>query len=181
MAERLEGTFVVNVTPFDESDEVNLTALKELVDYFIASKIDGIFVGGSTGEFAYLTPEEHMKIIETVLDQTRKRVPVLAGTAACATKQSVAMSKFAESAGVDGVVIVPPFYHRPTEEGILNHYGSVSEAIKIPIMVYNNPSTSKVDMSPDLISRLAKFSNVKYVKESSGDITRVWKIRELTD
>lgn len=181
MVDKLEGTFVVNVTPFDESDSVNIAVLRDLVEYFIENKVDGIFVGGSTGEFAYLTPEEHMKIIEVVVDQARKRVPVLAGTAACATKQSVALSNYAESTGADGVVIVPPFYHRPTEEGILNHYGAVSDAIRIPIMVYNNPSTAKIDMSPDLISRLSKFSNVKYVKESSGDITRVWKIRKLTD
>jgi len=178
---KLEGTFVVNVTPFDESDQVNVTALRELVDYFVASKIDGIFVGGSTGEFAYLTPEEHMKIIETVVSHVNKRVPVLAGTAACATKQAVALTKYAEKVGADGVVVVPPYYHKPTEEGIINHYRSISDAIHIPVMVYNNPATSKVDMLPDLIARLSEFANIKYVKESSGDITRVWKIRKLTN
>src|SRR5208282_5504879 len=99
---KLEGTFVVNVTPFDKSDQVNVTALKDIVDYFIANKVEGIFVGGSTGEFAYLTPEEHMKIIETVVSYVNKRVLVLAGTAACATKQSVALTKYAEKVGADG-------------------------------------------------------------------------------
>jgi 4-hydroxy-tetrahydrodipicolinate synthase len=181
MAKKLEGTYVVTVTPFDEADQLNLDVLRELVDYFIANHVDGIFVGGSTGEFAYLTPEEHMQIIETVVDQSNGRVPVLAGTAACATKQAVALSKYAEGAEVDGVVVVPPYYHRPTEEGLLHHYRAISEAITIPLMVYNNPAVAKVDMSPDLIARLSEFSNVKYVKESSGDITRIWKIRKLTN
>lgn len=178
---KFEGTFVVNVTPFDESDHVDTEALGDLVDYFITSGVDGIFVGGSTGEFAYLTPEEHMKIIEAVVSHAKKRVPVLAGASACATKQSVIFSKYAENAGADGVVVVPPFYHRPTEEGILNHYRAISDAIGIPLMVYNNPATAKVDMSPDLIACLSEFSNVKYVKESSGDVTRIWKIRKLTN
>ncbi len=178
---KLEGTFVVSVTPFDESDQVNAAEIRNLVDYFIENGVDGIFVGGSTGEFAYLTQDELMKIIETVVKHVNKRVPVLPGTAACATKQSVALSKFAESVGADGVVVVPPFYHRPTEEGVLHHYRSISDAISIPLMVYNNPSTAKIDMSPDLIARLSEFSNVKYVKESSGDITRVFKIRKLTN
>jgi 4-hydroxy-tetrahydrodipicolinate synthase len=181
LAKTLEGTFVVNVTPFDESDNVDTASLRGLVDYFVESGVDGIFVGGSTGEFAYLSPDEHRTIIETVVDQARKRVPVLAGTAACATKQSVALSKFAENAGADGVVVVPPFYHRPTEEGLLHHYEAISKAIEIPIMVYNNPATAKVDLSPELIARLSEFLNVRYVKESSGDITRIWKIRKLTE
>ena len=180
MAKKLEGTYVVTVTPFDEADQINLEALRELVDYFIENRIDGIFVGGSTGEFVYLTPEEHMKIIETVVDHAKGRVPVLAGTAACATKQAVALSKYAESAGANGVVVVPPYYHRPTEEGLIHHYQEISDAITIPVMVYNNPAVAKVDMPPDLIARLSEFSNVKYVKESSGDITRIWKIRKLT-
>ena len=178
---KLEGTFVVSVTPFDETDQVNVAELRNLVDYFIENGVDGIFVGGSTGEFAYLTQEELMKIIEVTVKHVNKRVPVLAGTAACATKQSVALSKFAESVGADGVVVVPPFYHRPTEEGVLHHYRAISDAISIPLMVYNNPSTAKIDMSPELIARLSEFSSARYVKESSGDITRVFKIRKLTN
>jgi 4-hydroxy-tetrahydrodipicolinate synthase len=178
---KLEGTFVVTVTPFDELDQINVEALQGLVDYFIENRVDGIFVGGSTGEFAYLTPEEHMKVIETVVTSARRRVPVLAGAAACATKQAVAFARYAESVGAGGVVVVPPYYHRPTEEGLLHHYGAISNAISIPLMVYNNPAVAKVDMSPELIARLAEFSNVKYIKESSGDITRIWKIRKLTN
>lgn len=177
---KLDGTFVVNVTPFDESDNVDANGLKSLVDYLIENKVDGIFVGGSTGEFAYLTRDEHEKVVETVVDHAGGRVPVLAGASACATKQSVALAKFAESTGADGVVVVPPFYHKPTEEGILHHYRAIAEAINIPVMVYNNPATAKIDMSPDLIARLSEMPNIRYVKESSGDITRVWKIRNLT-
>jgi 4-hydroxy-tetrahydrodipicolinate synthase len=168
------------VTPFDSSDQVDISAMRNIVDYFIENKIDGIFVGGSTGEFAYLTPEEHMKIIETVVSHVRKRVPVLAGTAACATKQTVAFTKYAETVGADGAVIVPPYYHKPTEEGIINHYRTISEAVDFPIMVYNNPATAKIDMLPDLIKQLSEFDNIRYVKESSGDVSRVWKIRKLT-
>ncbi len=178
---KLEGTFVVNVTPFDSNDQVDLQAMRSLVDYFIDCKVDGIFVGGSTGEFAYLTPEEHMKIIETVVTHVRERVPVLAGTAACATKQAVAFTKYAETVGADGAVVVPPFYHRPTEEGIIHHYKAISEAVNFPIMVYNNPSTAKVDLQPELIKKLSDFDNIRYVKESSGDVSRVYKIRKATN
>jgi 4-hydroxy-tetrahydrodipicolinate synthase len=179
--EKLQGTFVVNVTPFDSSDQIDASALRNIVDYFIDSKIDGIFVGGSTGEFAYLTPEEHMKIIETVVSHVRKRVPVLAGTAACSTKQAVAFTRYAETVGADGAVIVPPFYHKPTEEGIIHHYKTISEAVDFPVMVYNNPGTAKIDMLPPLIQKLSEFDNIRYVKESSGDVSRVWKIRKLTN
>ena len=177
---KLEGTFVVNVTPFDSSDQLDLPAMRGLVDYFIDNKVDGIFVGGSTGEFAYLTPEEHMKIIEMVVSHVRKRIPVLAGTAACATKQAVAFTKYAETVGADGAVIVPPFYHKPTEEGILHHFKEISEAVDFPIMVYNNPATAKIDLQPELIQKLSEF-NIRYVKESSGDVSRVYKIRRATN
>jgi 4-hydroxy-tetrahydrodipicolinate synthase len=178
---KLEGTFVVNVTPFDSSDQVDTSAMRGIVDYFLDNKVDGIFVGGSTGEFAYLTPEEHMKIIEIVVTHVGKRVPVLAGTAACATKQAVAFTRYAETVGADGAVIVPPFYHKPTEEGIINHYREISEAVDFPIMVYNNPATAKIDLQPELIKKLAEFDNIRYVKESSGDVSRVWKIRKATN
>jgi len=182
MRQKLEGTYVVNVTPFDDSDQLNLESLKKLVDFFIANKVEGIFVGGSTGEFAYLSPEEHMKIVETVVRHVNGRVGVLAGAAACATKLSVAFTKFAQKTGADGVVVVPPYYHKPTDEGLYHHYKLISDSVvNFPIMVYNNPATSKIDMSPEFLARLSDLENIRYVKESSGDVSRVWKIRNLTN
>lgn len=176
---KFEGTFVVTVTPMTSNEELDLEALKSNVDYFIENGVHGIVVGGSTGEFAALSVEEHKKIIHTVVDQVKGRIPVLAGTAACSTRLVIELTKYAKNAGTDGVMIVPPFYTKPSEHEVYEHFKAVAEAVDIPIMLYNNPWTSKVDMKPDLIARLAEIDNVMYVKESSGDVTRIWKIINL--
>ena len=176
----LKGTFVVAVTPFKSNEELDLEALKENIDFYIENGIHGVVATGSTGEFASLSLEEHKKVIEVVVDRVNGRVPVLAGTGACATKRVIELTKFSEDVGADGAMIIPPFYTKPSDDEIYAHYKSISEAVDIPIMLYNNPWTSKVDMQPNLIAKLAELNNVRYVKESSGDVTRIWKIINLT-
>jgi 4-hydroxy-tetrahydrodipicolinate synthase len=127
-----------------------------------------------------LTQEEHKKIISAAVDQVNGRVPLLAGTAYCATRYTIEMSKYAEDAGVDGLLIVPPYYSKPNENEIYDHYSAIASAVNVPIMLYNNPFTSKVDMKPELIEKLSKLPNVTHVKESSSDVTRIWKIRKMT-
>lgn len=176
---RFEGTFVVTVTPMASNEELDLEALRDSVEHFIESEVHGIVVCGSTGEFAVLSDEERENIIDTVVDQVNGRIPVLAGTAACSTRHVIEMTKYAKNAGADGAMIVPPFYSKVDEHEVYEHFRNVAEAVDIPIMLYNNPWTSKVDMQPDLIAALAEIENISYVKESSGDVTRIWKILDL--
>lgn len=175
-----EGTFVVVVTPFSSNEELDIESLKANIDYYVKNGIHGIVVGGSTGEFAALSIQEHKKIIETVVDRVNKRVSVIAGTAACATRRVIELTKYAYDIGADGAMIVPPFYTKLNAKEIYEHYKNIAEATDLPIMLYNNPWTSKIDMEPNLIAKLAEIENINYIKESSGDVSRIWKIINLT-
>jgi len=177
---KFEGTFVVSVTPFTSDEELDLEALRANVDYYIESGVHGVVVGGSTGEFTSLSFQEHKKIIEAVVDEVNGRVPVIAGTGACFTRRVIELTKYAKDVGADGAMIIPPFYTKPNENELYEHFKNIAEAVDLPIMLYNNPWTSKVDMQPTLIAKLSEIDNILYVKESSGDVTRVWKIINLT-
>ncbi len=172
---------MVAVTPFTSDEELDIEALRVNVDYYTENGVHGVVVGGSTGEFASLSLEEHEKIIEAVVDRVNGKVPVIAGTAACATRRVIELTKYAKDVGADGAMIVAPFYTKPKENELYEHFKNVAEAVDLSIMLYNNPWTSKVDMQPTLIAQLAEIDNIQYVKESSGDITRVWKIINLTE
>lgn len=175
-----EGTYVVAVTPFDNKGELDVEALKENIDFYIENGVHGLVVTGSTGEFAALSDEETKKIHETAVEHVNGRVPLIAGTAACSTKKVIETTSYAEDIGVDGVLVVPPFYSKIDDEEIFNHYESIGTSVDLPIMLYNNPFTSKIDIKPELIAKISEIDNIKYVKESSGDITRIWKILDLT-
>jgi 4-hydroxy-tetrahydrodipicolinate synthase len=177
---KFEGTFVVAVTPFTSGEELDLEALKENIDYYIENGVHGVVVGGSTGEFAALSVEEHKKIIETVVERVNGKVPVIAGTGACATRRVIELTKYSEDVGADGAMIIPPFYSKPKENELYEHYRKIAESVNLTIMLYNNPWTSKVDMQPDFIAKLAEIENIRYIKESSGDVTRIWRIINLT-
>jgi 4-hydroxy-tetrahydrodipicolinate synthase len=176
----LEGTFVAAVTPFAPNEGIDLDAFGANVDFYIDNGVHGIVVGASTGEFAALSLEEHKKIIKNIVNRVKGRVPVIAGTGACSTRRVVELTMYAKQAGAECAMIVPPFYTKPNEKEIYEHFRTVAEAVDISIMLYNNPFTSKVDMLPSLIAKLAEIDNIEYTKESSGDITRVWKIINLT-
>jgi 4-hydroxy-tetrahydrodipicolinate synthase len=169
------------VTPFNSKEIVDLEGYRSNIDFYIENGVHGLITGGSTGEFASLSLDELEKVISTAVDQARGRVPVLAGAGQCSTRQTIAVSRYAQDAGADGLLIVPPFYSKPSDEEILKHYAAISKAVDIPIMVYNNPFTSKVDMKPELIGRLAKHQHITHVKESSGDVSRISKIRRITN
>jgi len=177
---KFEGTFVVTVTPFASDEELDLEALGGTVDYYVENDVHGVVVGGSTGEFSSLSFQEHKKIIEAVVDRVNSRVPVIAGTGACATRRVIELTKYSKDVGADGAMIIPPFYTKPNETELYEHFKKIAEAVDLPIMLYNNPWTSKVDMQPTLIAKLAEIDNIQYVKESSGDVTRIWKIINST-
>jgi 4-hydroxy-tetrahydrodipicolinate synthase len=176
-----QGTYCVMVTPFKGKEELDLDGYRSNIEFYIENGIHGLITGGSTGEFAALELDELRRVISTAVDQVAGRVPVLAGTGQCSTRQTIAVSKHAQDAGADGLLIVPPFYSKPSDEELLKHYASISKAVDIPIMVYNNPFTSKIDMKPELIEKLAGYQHIDYVKESSGDASRIAKIRMITE
>lgn len=168
------------VTPFKKDGSLDEEALRQNIDWYIEQGAPGVICTWSTGEFETLSDDEFKRVIKVTVDQVNGRVPVIAGTSATSTWKAKELSKLAEDSGVDGVMVVPPYYYYPKEDEIIEHYREVAGAINIPIMVYNNPWTSKVDMKPPLIAELAEIDNVGYVKESSGDIRRVEQIIRLT-
>lgn len=176
-----EGTYVVIVTPFTKEDEVDLDGLGSNLEFYLKNGVHGVAVGGSTGEFSALTLEEHKKIIKKTVEVVNNRVPVIAGTAACSTKRVIELNQYAKDVGADGALIVPPFYSKIKDDEVYHHFKKIAETVDLPIMIYNNPFTCKIDMSPEFLAKLSKIDNLDYVKESSGDISRVWRIRQLTD
>ena len=172
--EPFRGTYTVLVTPFTaDGSAVDLKALERLVEYQIVNGVRGLIPLGSTGEFLSVSREERAAIVETTVRAAAGRVPVLIGTGAEDTREVVALSKEAEAQGADGVMIIPPFYSVPTLEELIHHYDTVAKAIGIPIMVYNNPATSNVDMTPAMLAEISRIPNCRYVKESTLEATRV--------
>ena len=180
MTRPFRGTYTVLITPFTPSGEaVDIPALKRLVEFQIAEGVDGLIPLGSTGEFLSVSREERAAIVDCVVTTAAGRVPVLVGTGAEDTREVVALSKEAEAQGADGVMIIPPFYSVPTLPELLHHYGRVADAIGIPIMVYNNPATANVDLTPAMLAEISRIPNCRYVKESTLEVTRVRDILAL--
>ena len=174
------GTYTVLVTPFTpDGAKVDAAVLRRLVQYQIAEGIHGLVPLGSTGEFLSLTREERQQVIETVVSTAAGRVPVLVGTGAEYTPYAVELSREAEEMGADGLMIIPPYYSVPTEDELYVHYKAIADATTIPIMIYNNPSAANVDMLPETVARLSEIAPVKYIKESTLDVTRVRDIIRL--
>lgn len=178
---KIKGALTVMVTPFTEDDKFNEKALRGNIDWYIGQGIHGLVCTGSTGSFDLLTDEERERVIKTTVDHTNGRVPVFAGTAGRSTSETVKWTKLAKDVGADGAMIVPPYYCLPKEEELYQHYKTVAEAVDIPIMIYNNPATSGVDMKPELLARCGNVDNILYVKESSGDVKRVHEIIQLNN
>jgi len=174
------GTYTVLITPFTaDGKSVDVPALKTLVNWQIEQGIHGLIPLGSTGEFLSMTREERQLVTETCIKTAAGRVPVLIGTGAEWTDECVALSKEAQELGADGVMIIPPYYSSPTEDELFEHYRRVGEAISVPIMVYNNPATANVDLTPSIVARLSRIDNCRYIKESTLEVTRVRDIIEL--
>jgi 4-hydroxy-tetrahydrodipicolinate synthase len=179
MSTIFRGTFTVMITPFDAGGEVDARALAAFTEWQIAQGIHGLIPLGSTGEFLSLSDAERTLVARTVIETAAGRVPVLVGTGAEDTREVVRLSREAERLGADGVMIIPPFYCTPTDEEIVQHYRTVAAAIGIPIMVYNNPATANVDLTPPLVARLAEIDGCDYIKESTLEVTRVRDILRL--
>jgi 4-hydroxy-tetrahydrodipicolinate synthase len=177
---QFRGTYTVLVTPFvPDGSAIDTASLRQLVNWQIDEGIHGLIPLGSTGEFLSLSREERCEVIQICVSEARGRVPVLVGTGAEATFDAIDLSQEAERFGADGVMIIPPFYSTPTPDELFEHYRRIGEAISVPIMVYNNPATANVDLTPDIIARLAQIDAVTMVKESTLEVTRIRDIIDL--
>ncbi|MCP9487185.1 MAG: dihydrodipicolinate synthase family protein [Gaiellaceae bacterium MAG52_C11] len=183
MPAEFRGSYSVIVTPFTEDGAaLDVVATTRFLDWQLESGVPGVIVLGTTGEFLTVTDEERTQLVETVVRHLDGRIPVLVGTMNASTANAVRYSREAEALGADGLMIVPPYYYTPTEDEIFGYYRAIAEAVSIPIMLYNNPVTSNVDMSAQLVGRLTRaFENVRYIKEASMDVARVYDIVEETE
>jgi 4-hydroxy-tetrahydrodipicolinate synthase len=176
-----KGILMLPVTPFDEGTEaVNYDKFERQLEYMIKKGAHGLVTTGSTGEFASLTEGERKKIAQNAVEIAKKRLPVIIGASATTTRETIMYCQHAEKIGADGVMLVHPYYCLPKERELYEHYKSVAESIKIPIIIYNNPYTSGVDAKPELLSRLSEIKNIQYIKEATGDVTRVTDIIRLS-
>ena len=165
------GSGVALVTPFDENNQVNYKRLGELLEYHVANKTDAIIISGTTGEASTMTESERLNVIKFTVDKIAKRIPVIAGTGSNSTEIAVEFSKKVEVLGVDGLLVVTPYYNKGNERGIYGHYKEIAESVNIPIILYNVPGRTGVNLSVSLIKELAKFENIVAIKEASGNIS----------
>jgi 4-hydroxy-tetrahydrodipicolinate synthase len=185
MALRLEGTYTALVTPFaDEAGQpIDWHAFDTFIDAQIVGGVAGVVPCGTTGECATLSPEEHRKVIERTIACVRRRVQVVAGTGSNSTREAVALSKDAERAGADAVMVIVPYYNRPSQEGLYRHFVEVSRSVSLPVVVYNVPARTGVDLTAETLARIAEAApNVVAVKEATGNVLRAQQIaRTLGD
>ena len=175
-----KGAMVAIVTPF-KNDQIDEKALRELIEFQIANGTDAIVPCGTTGESATLTHEEHDRVIEITIDAAKKRVPVIAGTGSNNTAEALRLTKHAYEAGADGALIVCPYYNRPTQEGLYQHFKTIAESVPIPIIPYNIPSRTGVNLMPEMVAKLAKIKNIVGIKEASGSIKQMSDVINLCD
>jgi 4-hydroxy-tetrahydrodipicolinate synthase len=167
-----KGSIPALVTPFSNG-KVDEHSLKELVEWHINEGSNGLVAVGTTGESPTLTNEEHKRVIEIIVAQTKHRIPILAGAGSNSTAESVALTKFAKEVGADGALVVTPYYNKPNQKGLYDHYKQLNDCTDLPIVIYNIPSRSVIDMSIATMSELSKLKNIIGVKDATGDVGRV--------
>ena len=172
-----QGAGVALVTPFTEEKSVNYEELGRLIEYQIAGGIDAIIICGTTGEPVTMTEEERLSVISFTIEKVGKKVPVIAGTGGNCTENVVAFSKKVEKIGADGLLVVTPYYNKATQNGLYEHYKAVASAVQLPIILYNVPSRTGVNILPDTAARLGKeIENIVALKEASGNISQVAEV-----
>ena len=171
-----KGAIPALVTPF-RNGEVDEKAFVKLVERQIAAGVHGLVPVGTTGETATLSHEEHRRVVELCVQAAAGRVPVIAGAGSNATDEAIELARHAKAVGADAVLVVSPYYNRPSQEGIYQHFKAINDAVQVPILVYNVPSRTGSDVSTDTIARLAKLPNIVGVKDATGDLTRASMMR----
>jgi 4-hydroxy-tetrahydrodipicolinate synthase len=173
-----KGSAVAIITPFKE-DGVDFEKLKELLEWHVKNKTDAIVICGTTGEASTMSEKERKDAIKFTVDVINHRIPVIAGTGSNNTMASLEMSKWAESVGVDGLLVITPYYNKTSQKGLFNHFKVINDGVKTPIIVYNVPSRTGMNVSPSMAKQLSELSNVVAIKEASGDISQIAKIKAL--
>ena len=183
MTKKFRGSYTVTITPFTEDGKrIDFAAWRQFLDWQIACDVPGIIILGTTGEFLTVSDDERREFVEVTVKHCDCRMDVLVGTMNAYTPKAVAHSVEAERLGADGLMIIPPYYYTPTEDEIFNYYREICERVSIPIMLYNNPFTSNVDMSAKLVARLTEaFEQIRYIKEASQAAGRVYDMVEETN
>lgn len=176
------GSGVALITPFNDKNEINFEKLRELLEFHIANKTDAVIVTGTTGESSTMTDEEKLAVIKFSVETVNKRMPVIAGTGLNNTKHAVEMSIKAQELGADGLLVVTPYYNKGNENGIYNHYKLIAESVDIPVILYNVPGRTGVNLSINLLKKLAQIKNIIAIKEASGNISYAAEIaREVPE
>lgn len=168
------------VTPFDERGEIDWQATENLINYLLANGTDGLVVSGTTGESPTLTEEEKVQLFQFTVKVVDGRVPVIAGTGSYNTKASIELTKQAENAGVDGIMLVAPYYNKPSQEGLYQHFKAIAEETTLPIILYNIPGRSVVSISVETVVRLSAIKNIVAMKEASGNLDLMAEMIEKT-
>ena len=168
----LKGSIVALITPFD-GENLSEDGYVKLINYHLENGTNGVVPGGTTGESPTLSHNEHKKIIEIAVKECNGKIPVIAGTGSNSTDEAIELSKFAEKAGSDALLVVTPYYNKPTQEGLYQHYKKINDSVGVPIIIYNIPSRSVIDMSVDTMAKLYELKNIKGVKDATGDLNRV--------
>lgn len=181
MRKLIRGTFTVMVTAFDADNGLDLEAQSNFTDWQVQQGINGLIPLGSTGEFLSMSFAEKAQVAECVINSVNGRVPVLVGAGAESTEEVIDNVQMAENLGADGTMIIPPFYSTPTRSEIVKHFERISQNANKPIMLYNNPATANVDLTPELVAELSHLENVDFIKESTMDVTRVRDILEYCE
>jgi len=174
-----KGSGVALITPFKDEENVDFETLGRLVDFHLEHKTDAIIVCGTTGEPSTMPDDEHLEVIRFVIDRVAGRKPVIAGVGSNHTKHAVYLSKKAQELGADGLLHVTPYYNKTTQKGLIEHFQRINDAVSIPIIVYNVPSRTGLNILPETMKELAKLPNIKAIKEASGNITQVAEIAML--
>ena len=173
-----EGSFVAIVTPF-KNGEVDASALRELIEFHIVNGTNGIVPCGTTGESATLNHAEHEEVIRISVETCKGRIPVLAGTGSNATQEAIELTLRAQKIGADGALLITPYYNKPTQEGLFQHFSAVAKETDIPIILYNVPSRTSINMLPSTVARLSSVNNIVGIKEASGSLVQVSEIIDL--
>ncbi len=179
MSIRIGGLITAMLTPMDKEGNIDYTILKQNINWQIGQGVNGLVPVGTTGESPTVSHDEHNKIVDITVQEAAGRVPIIAGAGSNNTTETIILAKHAEKSGADAVLVIAPYYNKPTQEGLFQHFKHVSEAISIPIIVYNVPGRCVVDIMPETLARIAEFKNVIGVKDATGEVDRVSRHREL--
>ncbi len=170
---KFEGTYVAMVTPFDDDGKINEEGFRSNINYLIDCGVDGLLAAGTTGESATLNHDEHKKLIEILIDEVDERVQTLAGAGSNSTAEAIELTKFSQDVGADAALVITPYYNKPQQHALISHYETISNSADIPIIAYNVPSRTGINLDVDTVIELAKIDNIGAIKEASGSVDKI--------